>query len=105
MSVRGHLIKDVIVTTSENYIKVEKIIEKESRFNVYHDPKIFKIFQDYGSDSTTVDCFGEVSISDDEWKEFMKDFKKEDYNKRELDILAKIEQDLTGSYLVFYECF
>lgn len=105
MSVRAYLIKYLKINSDETTIKIEKILEKTATFDLTHNEKIFKIFQENEGDHTSSDLNGEIAIDKISWNRFLLNLNKEKYSQEELDIIDKITNDLKNKEIIYYECF
>lgn len=105
MSVRAYIVRKFKSRFEENEIVFEKTLDRSPLFNIWHNPKIFEIFQDYGYDFTNHDCCGEIFLSKSDWLDFKKEFKKEKWGRNELKILEKIDEELKLEDEIWCECF
>lgn len=105
MSVRAYILRKIDVNFTEENIIFKKIMDNKPLFNVWHNPKIFEIFLDYGCDFSNQDSLGEIMITRSDWMEFKKDFKNEGWTEEELEILNTINNELKEEEDIWCECF
>ncbi|MDO5848228.1 MAG: hypothetical protein Q4P18_01685 [Methanobrevibacter sp.] len=105
MSVRAYILRKVNVKFKDDEIIFERILDRYPLFNVWHHPKIFELFEDYGCDFSNQDAIGEIMLTKKGWKEFVKKFKKDDWSDEELKILETINRELEIDEDIWCECF
>ena len=105
MSVRAYIIRKFNVHLTDDEIIFEKVVDRTPLFNVWHDSMIFEVFQDYGCDLSNDDAIGEITLSKSGWRNFKKNFKKEGWEEKDLEILNKINEELEDEEDIWCECF
>lgn len=105
MSVRAYIIREFQINFTDENIIFRKVMDRNPLFNVWHDPKIFEVFQEYGYDFSNHDAVGEITLSKKAWWNFKKDFKKEGWEEKDLKILDKINEELKAEEDIWCECF